>query len=68
VALLLGHGGPEVQPFACALDEARAPSAVLTRTGHRLPRPGLIQVGLQHPEAVMVGARQLAEHERVKSI
>jgi hypothetical protein len=41
---------------------------ILPRPGQRPQRLGLIAVRLQHPEAVMVGARQLAQHERVKPI
>jgi len=45
-----------------ALDE------ILSRARQRPQRLGLIAVGLKHPEAVMVGARQLAQHERVEAI
>jgi hypothetical protein len=41
---------------------------ILACAGQRPQRLGLVAVGLEHPEAVMIGARQLAEHERVKAI
>ena len=41
---------------------------ILSRPGQRPDRLRLIRVGLKHTEAVMVGARQLAQHERVEPI
>ena len=41
---------------------------VLARAGQRPKRLGLIQVGLEQPEAMSVGPRQLAQHEPVKPI
>ena len=36
--------------------------------GQRPKRLSLVRVGLEHPEAVVVGARQLAQNERVKPV
>ena len=41
---------------------------ILAPAAQRPQRLGLIAVGLKHPEAVMVGARQLAQHERVEPV
>ncbi len=41
---------------------------ILPRPSQRPDRLGRVRVGLKHPEAVMVGARELAQHERVKPI
>jgi hypothetical protein len=41
---------------------------LLASTGERPQRLGLVGVGLKCAEAVMIGARQLAEHERVKRL
>jgi hypothetical protein len=64
------RAGPEALELGSQLVGQRGPCAdeVLPRPGQRPQRLGLIAVGLQHPEAVMVGARQLAEHERVEAI
>jgi len=40
----------------------------IPRSGHRPQRLGLVAVGLEHPEAVAVGARQLGQHEAVKTV
>ena len=61
---------PEPRKLRAQLVSQRGPGAnqVLSCSGQRPQRLGLIAVGLQDPEAVMVGARQFAEHERVKPI
>ena len=41
---------------------------ILSCPGQRSDRLGVIAVRLEHSEAVMVGARELAEHERVEPI
>ena len=64
------RSGPEPLKLGTQLVSQRRPCAdeILPRPGQRPQRLGLIAIGLEHPEAVMVGARQLAEHERVKPI
>lgn len=41
---------------------------ILTRAGQCPDRLRLIRIGLQDPEAMMIGASELAEHERVEPI
>jgi hypothetical protein len=41
---------------------------ILSRASQCPQRLGLIAVGLQYPEAMVVGARQLAQHERVEAV
>ena len=62
--------GPEPLKFCAQLVGQRDPGGdeILTRARQRPQRLGLIQVGLQQPEAMPVGARQLAEHEPVEAI
>ena len=61
---------PEPRKLRAQLVGQRGPGAnqVLSCSGQRPQRLGLIAVGLQDPEAVVIGARQLAQHERVKPI
>ena len=62
--------GPEPGKLSAQLVDQRGPGAdqILSCPGQRSERLGLIRIGLEHPEAVPVGPRQLAEHERVESI
>ena len=62
--------GPEPPKLGAQLVDQRRPGAdeVFAPTGQRPQRLGLIAVGLEHPEAVAVSTRQLADHERVKPI
>ena len=62
--------GPEPLKLGTQLVGQRRPRAdqVLPPASQRPQRLGLIAVGLQYPEAVIVGTRQLAQHERVKPI
>ncbi len=46
----------------------RVGDEILPRAGQRPDRLRLIAVGLEHPEAVMIGPRELTQHERVKPI
>ena len=46
----------------------RATQAVWPELRQRPQRLGLIRIGLQHPETVMIGPRQLAQHERIEPI
>ena len=64
------RSGPEPLKLGTQLVGQRRPRAdeILPPAGQRPQRLGLIAIGLEHPEAVIVGARQLAEHERVKPI
>jgi hypothetical protein len=64
------RAGPEPLELGAELVGQRGSRAdeVLPRPGQRPQRLGLIAVGLEHPEAVTVGAGQLAEHERVEPI
>ena len=41
---------------------------ILATAGQRSERLGLIAVGLQNPGAIAVGARELAQHERVEPV
>ena len=62
--------GPEALELGAQLVTKRLPrlDQVLAPAAQRLQRLGLIAVRLQHPEAVVVGARQLAQHERVEPV
>jgi hypothetical protein len=62
--------GPEPRQLSAQLVGQRGPAGdqIFTCTGQRPQRLGLIAIGLQHPEAVMIGPRQLAQHERVEPI
>lgn len=64
------RSGPEPLKLGAELVAQRGPRAdqVLPRAGQRPQRLGLIGIGLEHPEAVMIGAGQLAQHERVEPI
>ena len=44
------------------------PDQILPRAGQRPQRLGLITVRLKHPEAMMIGTRQLAQHERARQL
>ena len=61
---------PVALEFGAELVRERDPGLdqVLTRAGQRPQRLGLIAVGHQDAEAVAVGPRELAEHERVEPI
>jgi hypothetical protein len=63
------RAGPEALEFAPQLVAQRNASLheVLAR-GERPQRLGLVGVGLKDAEVVMIGTRQLAQHERVKPI
>jgi hypothetical protein len=62
--------GPEPLELSRQLVTQRGSRAdeILPPAGQRPQRFRRIRVGLEHPEAVIVGARQLADHERVKAI
>ena len=64
------RAGPEALEFAPQLVAERDASLheVLARTGERPQRFGLVGVGLKDAEAVMIGARQLTQDERVKPV
>ena len=64
------RAGPKALELGPQLVAQRGPGTheVLPPAGQRPQRLGLIAVGLEHPEAVAVGTRQLADHERVKPI
>ena len=64
------RAGPEALKLSAQLVHQRRtrPDQVLAPAGQRAQRLGLIAIGLEHPEAVMIGARQLAQHKRVKAI
>jgi hypothetical protein len=64
------RAGPEPLKLRAQLVGQRDPGAdqILACPGQRPQRLGLIAIGLQHPEPVVIGARQLAQHERVKPI
>ena len=62
--------GPEPLELRAQLAAQRHPGVheILPRAGQRPERLCLIRVGLEHPEAMAVGARQLAQHERVEPV
>ena len=62
--------GPETRKLSPQLVDQRGPGAhqILSCSGQRSERLGLIRIGLEHPEAVVIGPRQLAQHERVEPI
>ena len=62
--------GPEPLELCAELvdDPGARLDEILPRAGQRPDRLRLIGIGLEHPEAVMIGARELTEHERVKPI
>ncbi len=62
--------GPEPLKLRAQLVTQRGPGAnqVLSCSGQRPERLSLIAVGLQDPEAVVIGPRELAQHKRVKPI
>ena len=64
------RSGPEALKLGPQLVAKRGPRAdeILPPAGQRPQRLRRIRVRLEHPEAVIVGARQLAQHERVKPI
>ena len=64
------RAGPEPRQLSAQLVGQRGPGAdqIFTGSGQRSERLGLIRVGLEHPKAVMIGPRQLAQHERVKPV
>lgn len=61
---------PEALELAAQLVGQRDASVheILASARQRAQRLGVITVGLQAPEAVMIGPRELAQHERVKAI
>src|SRR5450755_4588321 len=61
------RSGPEALKLGPQLVAKRGPRAdeILPPAGQRPQRLRRIRVRLEHPEAVIVGARQLAQHERV---
>ena len=61
---------PEPRKLRAQLVGQRGPRAdeILSCSGQRPERLRLVAVRLQDPEAVVTGARQLAQHERVKPI
>jgi hypothetical protein len=61
---------PEALELCSQLIGQRDPALdkILARASHRSQRLGLIAVGLEHPEAMVIGARQLAQHKRVEAI
>jgi len=66
----LGSTGPEALQLGAQLVSQRDPGLheVLAGTAQGAQRLGVVAVGDQNLEAVMVGARELAEHERVEAI
>ncbi len=62
--------GPEPLKLGPQLVDQRRPRAdeIFPPAGQRPDRLGGVRVGLEHPEATMIGPRQLAQHERVKPI
>ena len=64
------RAGPEPLKLRAQLVAQRSsrPDEILSRPRQRPERLRLIAVGLEHPEAVMIGARQLAQHERIEPI
>ena len=62
--------GPVALELGAQLVGERDPGRdeILARAGQRPQRLGLIAVGNQDPEAVAVGPRELAEHERVEPV
>ena len=64
------RSGPE--PLELGTELVNDPGArrdeILPRAGQRADRFRFIAVGLEYPEAVMIGARELTEHERIKPI
>jgi hypothetical protein len=66
----LRRAGPEAIQLGSELVAQRHPGAdqVLASAAQRSERLGLVAVGLQHPEAMMIGARELAQHEAVEPV
>ena len=62
--------GPEPLELGPQLVDQRRPGTdqILPPAGQRPDRLRGIRIGLQHPEAMMIGPRQLAQNERVKPI
>jgi len=62
--------GPEPLKLSAELidDPSASPNEILPCSGQRPNRLRAIGVGLKYPEAVMIGTRELAQHERVKPI
>jgi hypothetical protein len=62
--------GPEARELCAQLVAQRdlGVHEILARAGQRSERLGLVAVGLEHPEAMAVGARELADHERVEPV
>src|ERR1019366_9661734 len=62
--------GPEPLELSAELvdDPGASGNEILPCSGQRPDGLRAIGVGLKYPEAVMIGARQLAQHERVKPI
>jgi hypothetical protein len=62
--------GPEPLKLSAELvdDRGASPNEILPCSGQRPDRLRAIRIGLKYPEAVMIGARELAQHERVKPI
>jgi hypothetical protein len=62
--------GPEPLELRPQLTSQRDPSVheVLARTGQCAQRLRRVRVGVEHREAMAVGARQLARHERVEPV
>jgi hypothetical protein len=61
---------PEPLELGAQLTAQRDPGVheILARTGQRPQRLRLVRVGLEHPEAMAVCARELAQHERVEPV
>ena len=64
------RSGPEPLQLGPQLVDQRRPGTdqILPPAGQRPDRLRGIRVGLEHPEAMMIGPRELAQHERVKPI
>ncbi len=64
------RSGPEPRQLSAQLVGQRGPAGdqIFACSGQRSECLGLIAVGLQYPEAVVIGACQLEEHERVEPI
>ena len=61
---------PEALELGAQLVGERHPALdeILPRASQCPQRLGLIAVGLEHPETMVIGARQFAQHERVEAI
>ena len=65
---LIGPGQKRSSSARSWLVSATRVDQVLAGAAQRAQRLGLVAVGLKHPEAMAVGARQLAQHERVEPV